>query len=259
MGPDADNRYTPGGADDGYTANESRNRYTASDVRDGGGSTADRGFDLPETLESLPIRGGLILGFGAFLTSYVLTYAVTASMYATYGLGARELVVRRSPLGIEGDPPGTATTAAWSLLTNFGVGLERATEGGESEVVGLVEVLDYFGRVYVTTSVIVLVTLGILVGAGYLIANYADADADEPLTAAASSLLLVPAYLVCSGLVSVLAVWNPEGAEAVVVSPITSDALLYPGLLYPAFFGLLGGVLAVWPEAVDRIGDVIEQ
>lgn len=259
-GDDENNRYTAGGDDENnrYIAGgDGHERHAVDEAHASNDETAtERRFDLPESVANLPIVGGLILGVGAFLFSYVLTYVMVAASYAIYGVDEGNPGYLQRFFGSSEELPGTGIAAAWSMLSNFGVGLERTTGNGEHEIVGPAEFFSPF--MHSLSPATVLLTVGIIVGAGYLIASYADAEIDEPLVAAATSLLLVPAYLTCAALLALLAVWSPEEADATVSAAVT-DAILHAGLVYPAFFGLLGGALAVWPDVVERLGDAIQK
>ncbi|WP_290812614.1 hypothetical protein [Halovivax sp.] len=200
----------------------------SDDDRGGASGVVDRELAVP----------GLVAGFGAFVLTYVVTLATTFSVRAGAATGDEEL-------------PHVAVEAAWSVLLSFGAALEQ---GGEE-----INALDftYAWTINVATNpVLLLLTFGLAVLAGYAAADYAGADS-VPRTIA-SALFVVPAYLLCAVLVSVTATWTPEDPDgggpqpageapeaAESVSVALADAALYAGLVWPAAFAVVGALLVL--------------
>lgn len=194
----------------------------------------------------VPLAAGSVFGAAAFLLSYLVAYATTAS--ATTARGAVPI-----------DAPGTWKIAAWSHLTNLGVSLEA---GGErtttAEVAALVETQLEGGMAVVEPNAVTyLLPLVVLAAAGYGVATYCDAKGLE--AAAASGVAIVPAVLVCSVTFAVLSTHSFDaGGDVTTIRLLTGDAILSAGIVYPATFGICGALLAVWPAPVDRVLELFE-
>lgn len=184
--------------------------------------------------DRVPVIGGLLTGVVSLLTSL---------LFATLTLGTLRRVT--SGWGPVETMPELWTEAVWLVLINLGtelhVGEEPATEFDtvQFQAVGLS-----------VEPVYTVVVFGVVVGAGYAVAECVRTDSRARRVA--WSLLIVPAYLVLAPVLSLFSTWRlpaggeqslPEGGQMVSISLV--DATIYAGLLVPATLALFGGCLSV--------------
>ncbi|MFC4540674.1 hypothetical protein ACFO5R_01880 [Halosolutus amylolyticus] len=194
------------------------------------GQSAERPAATAESGTDLPLKEGAVFGAAAFLLSYAVTWAMTVTTFAA------------SAVDTSGDVPGTFTVAGWSLLANLGSAVEM-----EGEPISIGSELGAASPAGYSTMIVL--TFLIIVAAGFALARYEGAEDLE--SAAKSAVLVVPGYLVLALLVAVATSWESNANIEFAVA--TGDAVLYSGILFPALFGLIGGLLAVWPAPVDRV------
>ncbi|MFC7239516.1 hypothetical protein ACFQS4_15205 [Saliphagus sp. GCM10025317] len=186
---------------------------------------------MPADSSDLPVKDGAVFGIGAFLLSYFSLYAVVQGAMSMGGVTAD-------------DVPATWETAAWVLLTALGAGFE--VDGETAAVGGSIMELSVVGGFVV---LYVAVPIVVLVAAGYSMAKYTNAsDASE---AVRSSALVVPGWLALSVVFAFLSEWESEAEIAYAV--VTSDAILYAGVLVPALFAIAGGLLYSWPDPAEKV------
>lgn len=195
--------------------------------------TAERTATAKGAGTDLPLKQGGIFGAGAFLLSYLGTLMV---VYGALSAG-----------GVVADN----TASAWqisgmALLSSLGVTV-RAGEDPTSLLTASGLSANHV-ILLIAVPVITVGTAAALTAAGYGLVRYTDTD-----TLAGSvktSLLLVPGWLVLTLVMAVLSSW--ESSAGTSYSVATGEAFLFAGLLFPALFGLVGGLLARWPEPVDE-------
>ncbi|ELZ11535.1 hypothetical protein C479_06716 [Halovivax asiaticus JCM 14624] len=193
-------------------------------------STADESRTLPSVHERIPVVGGLLTGAAAALTTYVL--ALLATFAGRQGSNA---------WGTTESPPHVMTEAGWTTLMNLGAGLNI---DGESPSRGVRYGLFHFA----TSPAYTLLCFLLIVGAGYGIASCVETNSVRERLGA--SLLVVPAYVLSAALLATFATWEPttdarSASEIQMVSVDVADAVLYPGVVFPAVLALLGASLAI--------------
>lgn len=200
------------------------------------GQVPERPADTADGESDLPLKEGAVFGAAAFLLSYAVTWAMTVTTFAA------------NAVDTSGDVPGTLTVAGWSLLANLGSSIEM-----DGEAVSIGRELGAANPAGYSTMIVL--TFLVIVAAGFALARYDGADDLE--SAAKSAVLIVPGYLVLALLFAVATSWESDANIEFAVA--TGDAVLYSGILFPALFGLIGGLLAVWPAPVDRVMAQIDQ
>lgn len=177
------------------------------------------------------VRGGAA-GAVAFLLGYLITYAWRAP------------AVQESLSGINAiaDLLGAQTIPTWKgvgwLFYNAHVVSTRVPAlGGGDRMVNFIAASD--GNAL--TALYVLVPV-MLVLAGAVVARYGRAD--RPASAAASGATVIVGYLPLAVL-GALAVGHTFG-EGITVAPDLITAVALAGVVYPAFFGAVGGAAWQW-------------
>ncbi|AGB15054.1 hypothetical protein Halru_0411 [Halovivax ruber XH-70] len=197
--------------------------------------TTDESRTLPSVHGRIPIVGGLLTGVAAALATYVL------ALLATFA-GRQGLTVWSS---VE-SPPHVLTEASWTVLMNLGAGLDIASES--SGAWGL----QYGMFRFAISPIFTILCFLLAIGAGYVIASCVETNSVRERLA--SSLLVVPAYVLSATLLATFATWEPT-TEARPVSEIQTvsvdvvDAVLYAGVVFPAVLALLGASLAIGHRA----------
>ncbi|WP_247730960.1 hypothetical protein [Halovivax limisalsi] len=183
--------------------------------------------------DRMPIRAGLLVGAGAFLTS-----ALFGLMMAwTSRRGA-------SPWGSLESPPDVLAESAWIVLGSLGAELQFAGRSNLGITLPMRQVVNLTAR-----PLFVLVLLGIIVTAGYAVAECISTD--SPRERVGGALLVVPAYAVGAPALSVFATWNRPtsgdevGPEFHGISVNAVDATIHAGILVPAALALFGGCLSI--------------
>lgn len=197
----------------------------------------DGSSDNPSATEALrdrlPVRGGLLVGVGAVVTSVLFAAIMAWTSRRT-----------ANPWTDFDSPPGLLTETAWLVLSNIGAEVEMGNDPGM--------ISSYAGYQLLNLSATPLYTLGLLgaiVAAGYVVAECIETESRSER--AVGALLVVPAYAVFAPALSVFATWSPSveegqmGPDVGEVSVSTVDAAIYAGILVPAALALLGGCLSV--------------
>lgn len=225
----------------------------------------------------LPIKQGGVFGAIAVVATYLAHLLVTAmataqASPATYTEGAGEdatLVVT--------DLVASWIAAGWSYLAVFGAGFEadgeRATLGdAPNHAAGFGD----FPFLLADTLLFVL-SVGLVIAAGYAIAKYTDTD--DAAEAVKAAVTVVPAYLVFAAIVAFAMTttysdpalvdsvasstaglesadfFNSEGdvTTDIEFGPSTSDAILFAGIVVPAVLAAIGGLLTQREDALDTV------
>ncbi len=177
--------------------------------------------------ERLPVVAGLAVGTGAIAITYLTTLVAVLSVRR--GLGDR----------LEDEElPHLAIEAAWTVLINLGTELQA--DGEAVQAFDLT--MTWNVLTFASSPVFLLGTFGVIVVAGYVVADYGRPETVPEAVVAA--LLVVPVYFVFAVTVATIATWSPTGEETI-VGPSFSDAALYAGILVPALFAAIGGLLAI--------------
>ncbi|ELY50266.1 hypothetical protein [Natronorubrum bangense] len=221
----------------------------------------------------LPFKQGAVFGAIAVVLSYfahlfstiVSTAQTTPATYTDDG----SLVVTEMVASWE--------AAGWSYLAAFGTGFEAegepATLGDAPNHAAAAASPPFF----LIDTALFLLTAGLVVGAGYAIATYVDAD--DAVGAVKASVTVVPVYLVFAVLAAFLmtttysdpalvsSVFDSVGAlEAesflndsgevtgeITFGPATMSAILLAGLVVPAVLAAIGGVLTQRQDALETL------
>lgn len=229
--------------------------------------------------DELPIVEGVVFG----VVGVVLTYLT--HLFATVMAAGQTSPQTYTDDGatVVTDMVATWVAAGWSYLGTFGVGFEA---DGEAATLG--DAPNHaagfaFSPFALADTVLVIVTIGVLVGLGYLVARYTDA-ADAVDAAKAGAIVVVP-YLVFA-VVAAFLMTHTFGEDVLVGSVIdsvagleadqyvnddgefvgdvefgadTTDAVLLAGLVVPAAFSVFGALLTQWEDAVERVVAKIEE
>lgn len=172
----------------------------------------------------LPIKAGLLTGFGAFAITYAVIY---------------QAVLAQSVYADGGGSVDTWVVSAWSVLVSAGA---TVTIGGESVSQEQIPASLLVGEL---TSVLYL---GMIVLAGYTIVRYADATSDIS-RAVKTAATVVPGYAIPSiGLAVIATHPGPDGGTVTIA---TGDAVIYAGIAVPLFFAVIGGVIAARRAALE--------
>ena len=179
----------------------------------------------PKTL----LRGGAA-GLVAFLLGYVLTYAWKAPAVDESLRGINAVA---ELLGGQAVP--TWKAVGWLFFNAHVVATRVPALGGGQNVVNFIDASDDGSLVLLYVLIPVVLVL-----AGAAVARYGRSD--RLGTAAASGAAIVVGYLPAAVALALL-VGHTFGGGAT-VAPDLVTAVAVAGVLYPAFFGALGG--AVW-------------
>jgi hypothetical protein len=182
-------------------------------------------------MDGPPLKEGALFGFASFLVGYILTLIVVAVGEADDF--SEDLI----------------EAAGWIYYNAQFADLEFTTSAGEETrsttfnyltddtlFDGSVESMD------VPTVIYHLIPVIVLIGAGLLLARYVDARELSDGALAGGTLVLgtvVPALL---GTV-LFSVEEGFFGGSLEVSPALVDGLLFVGVLFPAVFGAIGGVI----------------
>ncbi|PSQ26267.1 hypothetical protein BRD03_10630 [Halobacteriales archaeon QS_9_68_17] len=213
--------------------------------------------------DKLQLPEGGVAGGGAFVLAYlfyrqIVTFSMTVS-------GPME------------EGPAAWVVSGWYFFASHGVGLEASGEtvGLSALPINSLSSSFSFGGWFLQVLILFL-PVGLLVGAGYLVASWTDPDDLTELVAASVSVALP--YLVLSLVAAVLMSHSftdermiasvvqssqplmeqldePPGSLEVGVNLI--DAVIYAGILYPVVFGLVGGALAETDLLFDELSDAL--
>ncbi|MDQ2050194.1 hypothetical protein RBH26_06820 [Natronolimnohabitans sp. A-GB9] len=233
---------------------------------------------VQDTGSDLPFKQGAVFGAIAAIATYfahlLATLVATAQTTPTTYTDDGSVVVT--------DMVASWEAAGWSYLAAFGTGFEAdgepATLGDAPNHAAAAASPPFF---LVDTALFVL-TLGLVVAAGYAIANYTDAD--DAVEAVKASVTVVPAYLVIAAVVAFLMTntySDPELVGSLIDSagtleaepylndemeitgsvefaPTTSGAILFAGILVPAVLAAIGGVLTQRRDALATLMAQVE-
>lgn len=182
----------------------------------------------------LPLKAGAVFGAGSFLVTYVVTLMVVYGSLSTGGATADEMAASYEAAGL-------------TLLSSLGAEIQA---GGEAT--SLLAATGATSELLALVFAVPLITIGaaaVLTAGAYGLVGYTDATGlEESLKTA---LLLVPGWLVLTLLTSFVASWETETGTEFAVA--TGEAFLFAGILFPAIFAIVGGLLATWPAPVDRV------
>jgi hypothetical protein len=188
------------------------------------------GRNQQRTLDKIQFKQGGILGAGSFIAGYVITLIVVA-------LGEAEEITED-----------LIEAGGWFFYNAQLTDVELSVEGDGLEALADGTTVNYvtgggsFGE-QVTTDVpsIVyhLIPVLVLVGFGFAIARYVDAQTAEEGALAGVSLVVgtVPLSIVGTFLFSV----NQDGAT---LAPVLTESVIFVGFLFPLVLGAVGGVLS---------------
>lgn len=188
-------------------------------------SPADDGPDLASLL-----RGG-VGGVVAFLLGYVVTYAWRAQAVEQQLRGINTIA---ELLGGQAIP--TWKAVGW-LFLNAHVVATRVPSLGGGDLVNFIDASDDG-----TLVLLYVLVPAVIVLVGAAIARYGRTD--RVGTAAASGATVVAGYLPAAVLFT-LAVPHTVGGGAR-IAPDLVTAVAVAGVLYPAFFGAVGGAVWYW-------------
>lgn len=218
----------------------------------------EAGFD-----DKLQLPEGSIAGGGAFVLAY-LFYRQIVTFFMTVS-GPME------------EGPAAWVVSGWYFFASHGVGLEASGEtvGLSALPVSSLSSSFSFGGWFLQVLILFL-PVGLLVGAGYLVASWTDPDDLTELVAASVSVALP--YLVLSLVAAVLMSHSftdeqmissvvqssqplmeqfDEAPGSLEVGVSLTDAVIYAGILYPVVFGLVGGALAKTDLLFDEVSDAL--
>lgn len=175
--------------------------------------------------ESVPFVPAAAAGLLAWVLGYVFTYLLVGSE-------VRESALNRFVEAFEGDPA-TYELVGWAFYNAHFV--DVVYEG----FTGRFLPANYVGGEDGLTPLLYVVPPLLLVAAGLAVARYQGAT--EPTDGAVAGVLVVPGYLV----LAVAGAFLFEVAAAGTTGrPDLLPAIFIAGLVYPAVFGAVGGVLA---------------
>lgn len=255
-------------------ADESQLEYEDEEVEERSTQAAvqDSGSDLP-------FKQGAVVGAMAVIATYLmhlfLTVVATAQATPATYFDDDTLVVT--------DMVASWEAAGWSYVAAFGGGFEAdgetATLGDAPNQAAAMGSTPFI----MADTLLFLITVGLVVAAGYAIARYTDAD--DAVEAAKASVTIVPAYLVFAALVAVAMTHtysDPQLVESVLESagtvdpepflddegsitgdiefaPSTTGTILVAGLVVPAVLGVVGGLATQWRDAAETVMAKVEQ
>lgn len=189
-------------------------------------ATSDRPVD-----RATAVRGGAA-GAVAYLLGYVLVYAWQASAVEE---SLRGINFVADLLGGEAVPAWKAV--GWLYYNAHVVATRVPTLGGGGRSVNFIQEADGGSLLLLYALVPVLLVL-----AGAAVARYENAD--RPGSAAASGASVIVGYLPLA-VVGAFAVAHTFGGD-IRVAPDPITAVAVAGIVYPAFFGAVGGALWSW-------------
>lgn len=190
------------------------------------------------TLDSTTVIRGGAAGAVAFLLGYLITYAwqAPAVQKSLSGINAiAELI------GAQAIP--TWKGVGWLFFNAHVVATRVPALGGGDRMVNFISTSDDGALM----ALYVLVP-ALLVLAGAAVARYGHAD--RPANGAAAGVTVVVGYLPLA-VVGAFAVGHTFG-EGISVSPDPVTAVALAGLVYPAFFGAVGGAAGQWLGSATR-------
>ncbi|PGF16033.1 hypothetical protein CP556_07815 [Natrinema sp. CBA1119] len=235
----------------------------------------------------LPIKEGAVFGaiavVATYLTHLLLTAIATAqSSPIAASVGADGDVVVTEMVA-------SWKAAGWSYLSVFGTGFEADGEAAtlsdapnHGAAFASTLINDVSSAFELATLFLFLVTVGGIVVAGYAVATYTDADG--PVDAAKAGVTVAIPYLAFAAIAAfvmtqtyseVPTVVNLIGAEDggvlglttgdylndagdsvstdVEFAPSMTDAILFAGIIVPAIFGAVGGLLTQPRDALETV------
>lgn len=249
-------------------ADESQLEYEdeQADGRPAQAAAQDSGTDLP-------YKEGAVFGAIAVIVTYLthlfLTVVATAQTTPTTYTDDGSLVVT--------DMVASWQAAGWSYVAAFGAGFEAdgetATLGDAPNQAAAMGSAPFF----MADTLLFLISVGLVVVAGYAVANYVEAD--DAVEAAKAGVTIVPAYLIFGAIVAfamthtysdavlVESVLDSAGTvdpepflndEAEITGDIdfaasTTGAVGAAGLVVPGVLGVVGGLITQWRDALERL------
>jgi len=181
------------------------------------------------------VRGG-VAGIVAYLLGYVLTYAWKAPAVADQLRGINAIA---DALGGQTIP--TWKAVGWLFYNAHFVSTRIPALGGGDRMVNFIQQSNDGSLALLYVLVPVLLVL-----AGAAVARYGDVD--RVGSAAAAGAAVVVGYLPLA-VVGALVVGHTLGGD-VRIAPDVVTAVALAGLVYPAFFGAVGGGLWYWLASV---------
>lgn len=190
----------------------------------------------------LPLKEGALFGVGGFLLSYLSVFALVQGTISMGGVDTDNLAA-------------TWEIAAWFLLAGLGAEFEIDGETASVFAIFAEDILDLeVGLLLFQPEFAILIPIVVLIGAGYSLAKYTGAE--DSAEAAQASALAVPGWLLLAVVFSFLSSWESENETTFAI--VTSDAILFAGILMPAIFAIAGGLLYAWPDPVEQLMEKIE-
>lgn len=178
------------------------------------------GFDR----EDVPLAAGGVAGLAAWVLGYLCTYLVAGGRIRESGLGRL--------LEFLGEGGAIYKLVGWVFYNSHFV--ETVVNGAPVAVAG-----NAIGGDQGFTPLLFVVPPALLLAAGLALARFQGAQ--SPQDGGLSGLAVVPAYLVLSVVGAVLFTISAGPATG---RPDLLLAVLLAGVVYPALFGGIGGVLA---------------
>ncbi|QLG49873.1 hypothetical protein [Natrinema halophilum] len=221
----------------------------------------------------LPLKEGAVFG----IVGVVITYLT--HLYLTVAQAGQTTPVSYTDDGstVVTDLVSSWVAAGWSFLGTFGVSFEA---GGERAALGsapnnVAALANGSAPFVLADTILFIVTVGTLVGLGYGVARYTDAEG--PVEAVKAGLTIVPPYIVFAALAAFVMTHeysDPQLISSVVnsVAPLTGDtffnnsgevvsnltfkpslneAILFAGIIFPALFAVLGAIIAQGEDVID--------
>lgn len=190
------------------------------------------------TIDRTTVLHGAVTGLVAFLLGYVLTYAWKAPAIEE-ALGGINAITEL--LGGQTIP--TWKAVGWLFFNAHVVATRVPILGGGTRLVNFIDASDDGSLVLLYVLVPVLLAL-----AGAVVARYGRSDSFG--SAAAAGATIVVGYLPVV-VVAALLFGHVLGGD-VRVAPDLVTAVGLAGVVYPAFFGAVGGVL--WRASASALG-----
>lgn len=221
----------------------------------------------------LPIKQGAVFGAIAVVATYLAHLLVTAVATAqttpdTYTDDGSLIIT---------DMVASWQAAGWSYLAAFGTSFqadgEPATLGDAPNQAAALGSAPFF----MIDTLLFVLTVGLVVAAGYAVATYTDTD--DAGSAVKASVTVVPAYLVFAAIAAILMTHtfsDPQLVGSVLESagtiepgpylndsgeitgdiefaPSTSDAVLFAGIVIPVVLAAIGGLLTQRRDALETV------
>ena len=203
-------------------------------------------------IERLPLVRGGLLGAGAYVLGYVLTflfveYEVNTDFSNPFAVAWQiDLDVIALALRFQPGGGGTKDLAGWVFYNTHFVETivpEPGYQSGSTTANILLET----GTLSIPAVVWLLIPVLLLVGAGYVTSMVVDRQATPREKALAGGTIVVGYLpLTGAGILLFTKAYAPNAAYGVSMHPVWILAIGLMGIVYPVVLGGIGGLLASW-------------